>query len=204
MATNFFGPMLTGLAQGLQDYQSRQEDLSYQRQQRANALAAQQLANQSQTLQIQQTQNAITQDQNQAGYLTDAAQDQQSPAQQGEQAAQGAFGGGIAPPGSLDPGESLMGARPQQQGAGQTLNALSAPVNAPPMTAPTGGLPATQNGQPTGKPMTPLQRSVVPVGIQRPGGSHVREGRHRDDANHAGHTQLTRVRRGPRSRQFTG
>jgi hypothetical protein len=150
--------MLTGIAQGLQDYQSRQEDLSYQRQQRANALAAQQLANQSQEMQNTAAQNAITQDQNQAGYLTLAAQDQQQPAQQ--QAAQQPGSGSIAPPGSLDPGESVTGAR-QQQGAGQALNALSAPVNAPPMTAPTGGLPATQNGQPTGKPMTPLQRSVV-------------------------------------------
>lgn len=48
-----WGPMLTGLSQGFENYQRQQEDLAYTRQERANQLAAQQLANQAAATQNQ-------------------------------------------------------------------------------------------------------------------------------------------------------
>ncbi|MBR8073342.1 transglycosylase SLT domain-containing protein [Burkholderia cenocepacia] len=48
-----WGPMLTGLSQGFENYQRQQEDLAYTRQERANQLAAQQLANQAASTQNQ-------------------------------------------------------------------------------------------------------------------------------------------------------
>ena len=59
MATKLWGPMLTGVAQGFQDYQQGQEDLAYTRQARMNQLASQQLANQAQTLQNAQQQQTL-------------------------------------------------------------------------------------------------------------------------------------------------
>jgi len=59
MATKLWGSMLTGIAQGFQDYQQGQEDLAYTRQARMNQLASQQLANQAQTLQNAQQQQTL-------------------------------------------------------------------------------------------------------------------------------------------------
>jgi len=135
--------MLTGIAQGFGDYQQKQEDLTFQRQQRVNQLAAQQLANQSQEMQNQSQQNALTQDQASTGFLSGAAQD--------------TYGQGQAQP--QQQGQPISGAiaQPNPRGAGEALDATSVPQ----MTASTGGLPATQNGQMNGKPLTPLQRSVM-------------------------------------------
>lgn len=143
MAVKLWGPMLTGIAQGFGDYQQKQEDLTFQRQQRVNQLAAQQLANQSQEMQNQSQQNALTQDQASTGFLSGAAQD--------------TYGQGQAQP--QQQGQPISGAiaQPNPRGAGEALDATSVPQ----MTASTGGLPATQNGQMNGKPLTPLQRSVM-------------------------------------------
>lgn len=85
MAVKLWGPMLTGLAQGFQDYQTQQEDLSYTRQMRMQQLAGAQLENQSRTLannaQQQQLQNAsLTHN-----YWVNALQDNGT--QEGQQAA---------------------------------------------------------------------------------------------------------------------
>ena len=145
MAVKLWGPMLTGISQGFQQYQQSQEDLAFQRQSRALDLQKQQLANQAETLNIAQTQQAIQQDQASTGFLTGAAQD-----------TYGAQGLASAAGGSTQ-GISGAIAQPNPNGAGQSLDAASVPQ----MTAPTGGLPATQNGQVGGKPLTPLQASVM-------------------------------------------
>jgi len=141
------GNLLSSASQGFNNYNQQQEDLSFQRQERANQLAAQQLANQSQTLANQQQQNAITQDQAQTGFLTGAAQD--------------VYGSGGANnlASAAQPQQGISGqiAQPDPNGAGQPLDAASTPK----MTAATGGLPATQNGQVNGKPLTPLQASTM-------------------------------------------
>jgi hypothetical protein len=144
-----WGNLLSGIAQGYQANNQLLEDQSFQRQQRANQLATEQLANQGKTLEIQQTQNAINQDQAQTGFLTSAAQDTYGGGQQ--TGAQGLAGAANPQP--------ISGAiaQPNPNGASQPVDT----VGVPQMTAATGGLPATQNGQVGGKPLDPLQRSVM-------------------------------------------
>src|ERR1700677_3617481 len=72
---SLLGNLLSSAATSYNGYQQQQQDLQYQNQQRAQALAAGQLANQSRTLEIQAQQNAINQDQAQTSFLTGAAQD---------------------------------------------------------------------------------------------------------------------------------
>ena len=72
---SLLGNLLSSAATSYNDYNQQQEQLAFQRQQQAQSLAAGALANQSRTLDIQQQQNAINQDQAQTGFLTGAAQD---------------------------------------------------------------------------------------------------------------------------------
>lgn len=75
MAVKLWGPMLTGLAQGFQDYQQNQEDLQYTRQYRMNQLAGQQLANQSSEIQNAQKGLDLQQAQQQANFWKSAITD---------------------------------------------------------------------------------------------------------------------------------
>src|ERR1700726_2177984 len=118
MAVKLWGPMLTGIAQGFGDYQQKQEDLTFQRQQRVNQLAAQQLANQSQEMQNQSQQNALTQDQASTGFLSGAAQDTYGQGQAARGLAQAA-----------PQGQPISGAiaQPNPRRAGEALDATSVP-----------------------------------------------------------------------------
>lgn len=80
--------MLTGLSQGLENYQQGQEDLNYTRQVRANDLQKQQLSNQSQEMQNQVQQQALQNADLTHKYWVNALQDDSAPpAQQGQAAA---------------------------------------------------------------------------------------------------------------------
>jgi hypothetical protein len=143
-----WGNLLSSAASSFNDYNAQQQQLAFQRQAQAADLQKAQLQNQALQLQNQQTQNAVNQDQASTGFLTDAAQDTYG-------GAQGLAG--AAPQGQQPQGISGQIAQPNPNGAAQNL----ASVGVPQMTASTGGLPATQNGQMNGKPLTPLQRSVM-------------------------------------------
>lgn len=109
MAVKLWGPMLTGLAQGFQDYQTQQEDLSYTRQMRMNQLATQQLQNQDQSLKNQAAQQQLQNASLTHNYWVSALQDNGTGA--GDAAASQA-----APQGAGQ--VASAGAAPQQQGGG--------------------------------------------------------------------------------------
>lgn len=98
-----WGPMLTGLAQGFENYQQGQEDLQYTRQARANDLAQQQQSQQMNQIKIaeaeQAQQNASLTNSYWKNALADAdTTTQPTPSQQGQQAANQAVGGGGGAP----------------------------------------------------------------------------------------------------------
>ncbi len=145
-----WGNLLSNAAQSYNTYNTQQQDDNYRRQLQAQQLAANQLANQSSALQLQQQQAAIAQDEAQTGFLAGAAQDAY-----GQQGAANGLAGQAQP--QQPQGISGQIAQPNANGASQSLVASAIPQ----MTTATGGLPATQNGQANGKPLTPLQRSVM-------------------------------------------
>jgi soluble lytic murein transglycosylase-like protein len=86
---NFFGPLLTGVASGMENHQRSQEDLSYVRQARAQELAGQQLKNQALDLQNQQQQQGMQNAQATNDYYKSALlSTDNTPAEQGRAVAQ--------------------------------------------------------------------------------------------------------------------
>jgi soluble lytic murein transglycosylase-like protein len=111
MAVKLWGPMLTGLAQGFQDYQTQQEDLSYTRQMRMNQLAGQQLQNQDQSLKNQAAQQQLQNASLTHNYWVNALQDNGTGA--GDAAASQA-----APQGGANVAQGGGMPQQQQQGGG--------------------------------------------------------------------------------------
>lgn len=98
---NYWGAMLTGMAQGYDNYQKTSDDLAYLRQSRANTLVQQDQANQLNQLKIQSEAQQMQLAEDTNSYYRQAAQpndsgnalaatdnSQPTPAQQGQQAAQ--------------------------------------------------------------------------------------------------------------------
>ena len=109
-----WGPMLSGLATGLQQYNQGQEDLAYTRQVRAQELQKGQLANQAAEMQQQAAQKQMQDAEDVNSFYKNALASQDNnqpsapPASASPVAGTQGIGGGVATSQSLDPGEQVV------------------------------------------------------------------------------------------------
>lgn len=123
-----------GIANGASAVPQQLQDLAFQQSSRAQSLQAGDLANQTAALQLSQAQTAAKNEQDYQQMMATAGQS------------------GVPP--------TQTAAAPSGAGSASPAGAPGSAAD-PGMTAPSGGLPATQNGLSGGQPLTPLQRSVM-------------------------------------------
>lgn len=168
---NLWGPMLTGLSQGLGDYQKSQEDLAYVRQSRADQLAQNQQAQQQNDITLKTQQQALQNADLTNSYwkqaLVSTDNQQPTPSQQGQSAAVQAA---PAAPGNPQQQQPQSNFKPVGPLSIDQLSQLDQKYNLPKGTA--YGLMATESA---GNPNAVSQKGaqglfqVMPTTAARPG-----------------------------------
>ncbi len=172
-----WGSMLTGIAQGFDNYQQQQQNLQYTQQSRSNELASQQLANQAQQLQNQQYQQQLQNAQLTQQFAQQGLQDASNPSGAGQATAapQGAaqqLAGAAAPQGATQSGGQVTygNFKPQGPLSVQQLAGLDQKYGLPSGTA-YGLMAAESSGNPDAVSKTGAVGlfQVEPTTAQQPG-----------------------------------